>query len=881
MTSSLITNFPFIAENSNATPGLFNRAYQVIQDNFVTLQSTVTGLSSQISAGGTVAVPGEGRTTPTATSYLSTNAAYNVIDYGALTTGASGITTAQSVASAAGRGIVIPFQPSKISTSITITTPLRIEPGAPLTTASGATVTITGPLDAGPYPIFQNAAVDFTGNTVIPVFLPQWWGILGKGEDDTASLASMIAVLPKGAVVQFSGGMNVKFSAWTIGPGKEGIRFLGATDARQNGGEQPYTALTYTGAAGGVMITIDSSTFIELSNFRFASGPAAVVVDLDGHNGHIGSNCLIARNVFSNASNRTDWVGVRISRTVNQNHEYHTIRENLFTGVNRILTSIVNVNASSGSNVFTIVGQNQTSNFSVGARVWVPGAGAAGATYQSTVSAAALVGSDTRVQCATDVSTSTTATTMSVSDAVGIAIQQSPGDGITPPSQNVHHTRIELNDISHMRYGVEAVQGNFHAWRNQLFSNEANYHLGGNSMVCTTSRDNTETSFRHFLLDESMGPSGGPYPVICEYARLDVSNAIEGGGYIERPFNGFPVVLQGCTIENATSLTTASPFLKGMDQNIAIRDCKPSATISHGLLGGQPEAVEIAGDLNLITNALGTSVGARKAGVVFGDQNNHVGGIRGLGFFTGGGNRGNYMTGVWGEGNIRAAGKTDPDVNPAPFWSGHSQEGVGWTFGLTGTFAANIANDGFNNNMGAIHARLAPLLASNARVAKGVGLYVSAASTSSIALGYSASLTGVLIEGMAGTNITNPIAIDQQGPSDLNKFAGVINAASGFSVGVGGTVIPAISSLSSKIGAFVVQPSASSFTVVTWAAVKAGDVIQVTPFNPGAVSSLSSGIVAHSHCTQNGQIELRLSNVSTLAQNQSSMTWYFVRTSPF
>lgn len=103
---------------------------------------------------------------------------------------------------------------------------------------------------------------------------------------------------------------------------------------------------------------------------------------------------------------------------------------------------------------------------------------------------------------------------------------------------------------------------------------------------------------------------------------------------------------------------------------------------------------------------------------------------------------------------------------------------------------------------------------------------------------------------------------------------------SGISIGGTGTLIPAISSVSSKIGAFVVQPSSSSFTVVTWAAVKAGDQIMVTPFGAG-VSSVSSGLVVHSHCTQNGQIEVRLSNVSTLAQNQSSISWFFTRITPF
>lgn len=85
-------------------------------------------------------------------------------------------------------------------------------------------------------------------------------------------------------------------------------------------------------------------------------------------------------------------------------------------------------------------------------------------------------------------------------------------------------------------------------------------------------------------------------------------------------------------------------------------------------------------------------------------------------------------------------------------------------------------------------------------------------------------------------------------------------------------------SLASLIAPFVVQGSASSFTIVTWAAVAPGDSVECFPLIGGAVSSLSSGLVPTSYCTQAGQVEMRLSNVSTLVQNQSTRTWVFVAT---
>lgn len=104
--------------------------------------------------------------------------------------------------------------------------------------------------------------------------------------------------------------------------------------------------------------------------------------------------------------------------------------------------------------------------------------------------------------------------------------------------------------------------------------------------------------------------------------------------------------------------------------------------------------------------------------------------------------------------------------------------------------------------------------------------------------------------------------------------------SSGISVG-GGTLIPQISSMSSLVGAFIIQGSSSSFTGIAWTAAGIGDIVLCAPFQSGAASSVSSGLVPHSLVTVAGQIEFRLSNVSTLVQNQSAQTWVFTRIRPF
>ena len=126
----------------------------------------------------------------------------------------------------------------------------------------------------------------------------------------------------------------------------------------------------------------------------------------------------------------------------------------------------------------------------------------------------------------------------------------------------------------------------------------------------------------------------------------------------------------------------------------------------------------------------------------------------------------------------------------------------------------------------------------------------------------------------AGANFT-------QGSTSLgtSTFSGTVTvAASGYT----GTALQAFSFVSAEMPIMVVQGSASSFTILVWPAARLGDGFITTCYDRVAgVSSLSSGIILHSHCTQNGQIEVRLSNVSTLAATMSAKSLYVYRFSAF
>lgn len=92
----------------------------------------------------------------------------------------------------------------------------------------------------------------------------------------------------------------------------------------------------------------------------------------------------------------------------------------------------------------------------------------------------------------------------------------------------------------------------------------------------------------------------------------------------------------------------------------------------------------------------------------------------------------------------------------------------------------------------------------------------------------------------------------------------------------------AFSFVSALMPIHVIQGSASSFTLLVWPAARLGDGFITTCYDRVAgVSSLSSGLVLHSHCTQAGQIEVRLSNVSTLPATMSAKSLFVYRISAF
>lgn len=139
---------------------------------------------------------------------------------------------------------------------------------------------------------------------------------------------------------------------------------------------------------------------------------------------------------------------------------------------------------------------------------------------------------------------------------------------------------------------------------------------------------------------------------------------------------------------------------------------------------------------------------------------------------------------------------------------------------------------------------------------------------------FSGAIVGASTLSMVGTSSLGPTNIVGTSTITLGSLT-VSNS------GYTGTPLQAFSATSFLGVLMTVQGSASSFSIFQWKSARSGDAIQIVPFGSGGVSSLSSGIVLHSHSTQDGQVEVRWSNCSTLAQLQSAITYYIYRWSAF
>lgn len=161
---STITAFTPIAERSEATPGLWNRRFQQLQDNIASINTTYD-----------IGV-------------------YNVTapQFGAVGNGVQNdrdriaAADAAAVAAGAGAAVLFPAGVYLVSTALTITSPVIFLPGSMISMPSGVTVTLSHrDLRAGLGHVFGGAGgVVLNGRLEM---IPEWWGA-GTASDDAPAI---------------------------------------------------------------------------------------------------------------------------------------------------------------------------------------------------------------------------------------------------------------------------------------------------------------------------------------------------------------------------------------------------------------------------------------------------------------------------------------------------------------------------------------------------------------------------------------------------------------------------------------------------------------------------------------------------------------------
>lgn len=111
----------------------------------------------------------------------------DVKQFGAVGNGTTNDAAAFVTACSSTTGFTVSTGTYLIGTNLTITQPMIMLPGASLIVASGITVTISAPFDAGLWKVFSGAgSVKFTGGTVDYAY-PQWWGAISNNDTTTFS----------------------------------------------------------------------------------------------------------------------------------------------------------------------------------------------------------------------------------------------------------------------------------------------------------------------------------------------------------------------------------------------------------------------------------------------------------------------------------------------------------------------------------------------------------------------------------------------------------------------------------------------------------------------------------------------------------------------
>lgn len=262
------------------------------------------------------------------TPYVDIRAMSPTVD---ISDGTVSAVAALAAAAAIGSPVLIPPGTYLIDSSHSCTASL-IMSGGKFSVTSGATLTLTGAVEARPVQLFDGAgAVSFSGNTSIPEVYPQWWGALGDGvTNDTAALQAAITAggkvfLPAGTYLTDTLTLHSKLTI--VGTGVGSI-------IKQN---------TTTAASMGTLYANSGSASAFIENLHFADfrmeGPNIVTPVFDEHVHLMGLHGVkhlnIERVQFIGFKGDGLHLGSGLSGGDERHNQWVQVRDCFFDGINK------------------------------------------------------------------------------------------------------------------------------------------------------------------------------------------------------------------------------------------------------------------------------------------------------------------------------------------------------------------------------------------------------------------------------------------------------------------------------------------------------------------------------------------------------------------
>jgi hypothetical protein len=366
--------------------------------------------------------------------------------------------------------------------------------GALLQPNTGATITIAGPIEAGPYQIFDfslGGSVRFTGNGCIEHYLPQWFGVKGDNTvNEVPALMAMVASIPDYAHVRFPPNMKMRLDGTWMLYQRNGIKFECPSVPLNADGHPGAAEFIWNGPTNGTMVLSDRCGFIEIKGFLWTINDADVCIDIDqiASGTQINTQNTLRFNYFrATAVKNANLRIVRISNVSAYNCEYMRIEDNVFDGyrgdviVGGIQDYPITVATTSGSNALVFSAPVDLGMLGPGQRVRIAGVGA-------TVVNGIRSGLDTTIATVTD----STHATMSVNANATLSatywmLGGSVGRGILNGlSYNAKRQFSQRNTFQYLDKGIDSAGGSWHSIDDNFFSVELAVDIRGNQSEPST-----------------------------------------------------------------------------------------------------------------------------------------------------------------------------------------------------------------------------------------------------------------------------------------------------------------------------------------------------------------------------------------------------------